>query len=266
MSFVGTLAKVAIGVALAKGVGNMIAKSNASNGGNTLDTAGVPPSRQTNETAQGRGGLGDLLEQFTGASASPGSGGAPMGGGLDELIGQISKGGLGDLLGGLAGTLGGTKADGTTASGKVQQAGKQKGFGEMLNEAFQNAGEPEAKPTPNQEAIAALMLRAMIQAAKADGEIDAGEKKKLLDKLKGANEVEMAFVKKELAAPISIEALVQQVPRGLEAQIYAMSVLAIALDNKNEAQYLHQLAEGLGISPAQVDQMHAQLGVTALYS
>lgn len=270
MSFIGTLAKVAIGVALAKGVGSMIAKSNA--GGGTTDTAGAPRSPQPSTKTAQSGGLGDLLEQFTGAAtpaakdASPGAGrsGSPSGGGLDEIIGQLSKGGLGDLLGQIAGTI--VKSNETAAPGKVQQAGPQKGFGELLNEALQKAGEPEAKPTPNQEAMAALMLRAMIQAAKADGEIDAGEKKKLLEKLQDANDTEMAFVQRELAAPVSVEGLVRQVPKGLEGQVYAMSVLAIALDNKNEAQYLHQLAQGLGISPAQVNQMHAQLGVTALYS
>ncbi len=110
------------------------------------------------------------------------------------------------------------------------------------------------------------MLKAMIQAAKADGKVDEGERKKLLDNLGDASEAEMNFVKAELAAPVSIEALVAQVPKGLGPQVYTMSVMAITLDNKIEAQYLHQLAQGLGLGPEQVNHIHAQLGVPALYS
>ncbi len=60
--------------------------------------------------------------------------------------------------------------------------------------------------------------------------------------------------------------LARQVPRGLEAQVYTMSVMAIDLDNRNEAQYLHQLASTMGIDQRQVNQIHARLGVPALYS
>jgi uncharacterized membrane protein YebE (DUF533 family) len=45
-----------------------------------------------------------------------------------------------------------------------------------------------------------------------------------------------------------------------------MSVMAIDLDNQSEANYLNELAEGLGIGQAQVNAIHAQLGVPALYA
>ena len=40
-------------------------------------------------------------------------------------------------------------------------------------------------PTPQQDAVAGLMLRAMLQAAKCDGRIDEGEKKKILWRPRG---------------------------------------------------------------------------------
>ena len=74
------------------------------------------------------------------------------------------------------------------------------------------------------------------------------ERRKLIDSLGDATEDEIDFVKAELAAPVSIERLAPQVPKGLEAQVYTMSVMAITLDNRAEAQYLHELAHGLGLS------------------
>ncbi len=311
MSLMKTLARVAIGVAIAKGVGAVMqaGKSGGSVGGGTArapsggasyggpnspgasrgQTTGAAPGGledimgqilggrakpQGGAAAPGQagsatggpsGGLGDLLEQLAGGGAKKPAGGtrtAQSGGGLDDLLSQLGQaGGLGGLLGGLAGAAGAG-----TAAPAPKKAEAQPSFGELLNQSLQNYGEPEVPPAPEQEAAAALMLRAMIQAAKADGKVDEGERKKLLDNLADATEAEMNFVKAELAAPVSIEGLVAQVPKGLESQIYTMSVMAITLDNKTEAQYLHQLAQGLGIDPQQVNHIHGQLGIPALYA
>ena len=45
-----------------------------------------------------------------------------------------------------------------------------------------------------------------------------------------------------------------------------MSLTAIDLDSKAEAQYLHQLAQGLGIDERTANQIHQQLGAPTLYS
>ena len=45
-----------------------------------------------------------------------------------------------------------------------------------------------------------------------------------------------------------------------------MSVMAIDLDSKAEAQYLHDLAAGLKIDKDSVNDIHAKLGVPALYA
>jgi len=39
------------------------------------------------------------------------------------------------------------------------------GFGDLLNQSLRSYGEPDVPPAPQQEAAAALLLRAMIQAA-----------------------------------------------------------------------------------------------------
>ena len=53
---------------------------------------------------------------------------------------------------------------------------------------------------------------------------------------------------------------------GLEPQVYAMSVLAINLDHQDEAQYLHALAEGIGLDRQMVNHIHDKMGLPPLYS
>lgn len=301
MSLVSTLAKVAVGVVIAKGVGSLIqnaqagsAAENSRRNPGSADTfggthsadrgarlpgglenvmkdvlAGTPAGRSagsshppggslSEKSMQGGnagGGLGDLLEGLTKGSAPTGRTGS-AGGGLDDIIGQLSQGGgLGDLLGGLAGALGGAAA--TRGAGG--------GFGDLLNQALRNGGEPDAPPSQDQEAVAGLMLRAMIQAAKSDGRIDESEKQKIVEKLGDASPSDIAFLKRELAAPVDVAGLARQVPGPLAPQVYAVSVMAITLDEQAEAQYLHQLAQGLGLDPQSVNTVHAKLGVQPLY-
>ena len=135
-------------------------------------------------------------------------------------------------------------------------------FGHVLNSAFDANPEPAIEPTADQEAAAGLMLRAMIQAAKSDGNFDDAEREKLIGQL--GDEIdsnEAAFVQAEMKAPIDVDGLVGQVPRGIEPQVYAMSVIAINLDSQAEARYLHQLAQGPGLSVDTINDVHAQLGV-----
>ena len=68
-----------------------------------------------------------------------------------------------------------------------------------------------------------------------------------------------------MAAPVDVDGLVDQVPHGMEQQVYLMSLMTIDLDNNNEAQYLHQLATGLELEHASVNAIHEQLGVPTLY-
>lgn len=282
MSLMGTLAKVAIGVAVAKGVGSMMQRrgegplgGGAGSGGRGTgleDMMGEilgggasrrdPGARGNGNVLGGSGGgLGDFLEELGDhASGRPAGRRAPGrgGGGLDELIGGLGGGtgggGLGDILGGM---LGGTLGGAATKRGG--------GFGEILNDSLGNCGEPKLRPTRDQEAAAGLMLRAMIQAAKADGRVDAREQEKLLGHLGDVSAEERRFVEAELRAPVDVRGLARQVPGGLEAQVYTMSVMGIDLDNRKEAEYLHDLATALGIDRQQVNHIHARLGVPALY-
>jgi uncharacterized membrane protein YebE (DUF533 family) len=114
------------------------------------------------------------------------------------------------------------------------------------------------------ESVAVLTLRAMINAAKADGEIDDREMRRILGKLQetGADPEAQAFVREEMRRPPDMEALIGGVPNAqVGAQIYAASLLAIEVDTPAERDYLSQLARGLGLQPAVVQSLHTALGV-----
>jgi len=126
--------------------------------------------------------------------------------------------------------------------------------------------QPTESPNADQEVAAALMLKAMVQAAKSDGKLDQTEKQKLMQNLGEADPKEIAFVNDLLAQPVDIEALVNATPRELEEQVYLMSLMAIDLDSQPEAQYLDQLAKALGLDQASVNHIHDQAGAQRLYS
>ena len=259
MSLLKTLAKVALGIAVAKGVGGMM---NKSAGG------------QSAPTSSG-GGLGDLLGQLGGG----GAGG--QGGGLGDLLGKLGGGkgggGLGDLLGQLGGqpTRGAGGAGNGGALGDVfgdfigdgaKQTQNNESFGDMFNDAIAKQDEPSVAPSADQEAVAALMLSAMIQAMKSDKEISPDEEAKLMEHLGDVSHEERQFVNQELKKPVDIAGLAANVPQGLEQQVYLMSLMAIDLDKREEAQYLHDLASELAIDRDEVNAIHAHLGAPSLYS
>lgn len=275
MSLMKTLAKVAIGVAVAKGLSNMNKKTgqqqvdrqdddglfrgqHSPNAGqkpnlggleNMMDNilGGAPKPQQTQQT----GGIGGLLEELGGHQQQQPQ---QPSGGLNDILGQLGgSGGLGGLLGGLAKQL---------QNGQAKSEGS---FGEVLNSQFDSNPTREMTASADQEAAAALMIRAMIQAAKSDGKLDDGERQKLLSKLGEVSPAEQQFVQDELNAPIDINGLARQIPRGLEQQVYVMSVMGIDLDTQEEAKYLHELATALGLPQAQVNAIHAKLGVPAIY-
>ncbi len=295
MSLVSTLAKVAIGVAIAKGVSHVSKSAGQGSARGTAprqsggladmmgDLLGAGPGK-TASAGNSTGGLGGLLDQLanqnnakrptTNSSAPPsgiedmlgnltGGGAGGLGGLLGGLTGASRKptgtgasaGGLGDMLGGL---LGGAAA-GSAGTGGIG------GLGGMLGDLLAGK-QPAQAPNAHQEVAAALMLKAMVQAAKSDGKLDASEKQKLMQNLGEADPKEIAFVNDLLAQPVDIDALVNATPRGLEEQVYLMSLMAIDLDSQPEAQYLHQLATALGLDQASVNQIHDQAGAQRLYS
>jgi uncharacterized membrane protein YebE (DUF533 family) len=127
-------------------------------------------------------------------------------------------------------------------------------------------GQTPAAPQQQDELEAAVMLRAMIMAAKCDGQLDAEEKSRLMEAVGDATQAELAFINKELAAPVDIDGLLADVPRGMEEKVYTVSLVAIDLDQRVEAEYLHNLATALGLQPAEVNAIHDNLQAPRIYN
>jgi hypothetical protein len=300
MSLGETLLKVAIGVAIAKGV-STLGKGAAGDGTVSAGTGkpysgGAPgglenvmrdalsgaPGRQASETvAAGRtgggqagstrtpdaanGGLGDLLEQIMNGGAATTDRQRPSGGkAAEDDGGMFAPSARPDRQnapkGGLEDLLAGM---GGGAAG---------GLGGLLEAVLKGAA-PTTLPEPKlaepkarkQELAAALALRAMIQAVKCDGDLDKAEERKLMDQLGEASREEVDFINAELRRPVDVEGLARQVPNGMEEQVYLVSLMAIDLDNQREATYLAGLAKALELSPHEVNGLHDRMGAPRMY-
>lgn len=110
-----------------------------------------------------------------------------------------------------------------------------------------------------QQDVGRTLLLAMIQAAKADGHIDADEQGRIfaeMDKL-DLDADDKAFVMDALRAPLDVDGLARRA-KGPEqaAEIYAASLLAIDPDEPAERAYLSLLAARLRLDEALVRHLH----------
>jgi uncharacterized membrane protein YebE (DUF533 family) len=146
--------------------------------------------------------------------------------------------------------------------GSAATQGNSGGIGDLLSKAL--AGE-EVEPTPTEEEKARIILKAMINAAKADGHLDHDEQKKIIEHIGDVTPEEAALVKAELNAPLDIEGVIKEA-KGIEPEVYLMSLMTIKLDTQAEAEYLDKLARGLGLEPQAVNALHEKVGAPKLYS
>ncbi len=259
MSLMNTVAKMAVDFAVAKGMESV--QKNGGLGGLLGGLTGGSAPQQ----AGGMGGLGDMLGQLGGGSGAQSSGG--LGGMLGQLTGGAgASGGLGGLLGQLGGSSSAAAAGGLGGLGALLGglAGARGGSSGAGLEALLNADNPADEP--DEDEVAKLMLRAMTQAARADGDLDQGEKAKLSTLLADSDPGTVETLQNILSAPVSAADLAADTPKGLETQVYTMSVNAITPDNQAEARYLHELASALEIAPQTANAIHDSLGAPRLYS
>jgi uncharacterized membrane protein YebE (DUF533 family) len=124
-----------------------------------------------------------------------------------------------------------------------------------------------ASPTEQEqlENHAQLMLRAMINATKADGQIDQDEVRRILGKLQesGADKAALDFVMAEMNKPMETEAIVAMAKGNpqLAAELYAASLLAISVDTPAERTYMQNLSTGLGLAPQAVTNLEKAMGL-----
>ncbi len=117
-----------------------------------------------------------------------------------------------------------------------------------------------SSPTGIQQEQALILVRAMVNAAKSDGQISRNEQDQILQQLEPASADVLQFLREEFAKPLDVREFVWSVPLGMEQQVYTISLFAIDLDTRAESNYLRELAHGLRISPEMVNRIHHQVG------
>jgi len=228
-------------------------------------------------SAAGSGGLMDMLGKMAGTLSQGASDGAVP-------AGMGASGSGGGLLGNLAGALFG---GGAGSSRSTAGAGGMAMLGGLALEALRKMGGASAatqsldiddatrlvaglrKPANVEEEqqvmdVASLTLKAMINAAKADGRIDEMETERIVGKLKegGISDEEQRFVAEEMRKPMDMDSIARAVPnQQVATQIYAASLLAIEVDTDKERRYLQDLAAALKLDNKAVGYLHSALGV-----
>ena len=197
---------------------------------------------------------------------------------LGELLGhktqQPSRGGniLKDIFGG------GTRRSASPPPKKPQEIQHEaQELEDLLNVANDRRSQRHSggQPTSTRQSTdgnrssenetAMVLLRAMINAAKADGKLDQGEQKKIMEQLHSADRKTLDFLQQEFSAPLDLNGFIRSVPVGMEQQVYTMSLIAVDLDTGTEADYLVQLSRGLRISDEAREQIHQRLGAPSVY-
>ena len=195
----------------------------------------------------GGGGAADLLGSMLGGNATGGG-----------LLGSLLGSGAGmSILGSLAGSLlGGGRSGG--------------GLGSILGSMLGGGGASSAPAVSDQQRQAAnedaeILIRAMCNAAKADGQIDQSEVDAITGRLGEIDEHEAAFLRRELQSPLDIESFCDSVPSDLAQQAYAFSLLGMKLDTQREAQYLGAVAQGLRLDGDTCNAIHDKLQAPRIF-
>jgi uncharacterized membrane protein YebE (DUF533 family) len=212
------------------------------------------------------GSLADMAKSLFGGTGPAGQSGNPLAvGGLGALVGALFGGGGGAARGALGG--GAMALLGSLALQALQGLSAQpSGSAPATLPAELPLGLRAPTTTVEEselEAQAMVVLKAMINAVKADGQIDDAEKQRILGKLEeaGADAEAREFVQAEMRRPFDVDGLPEAPNPQTAVEVYAASLLAIEVDTPAERDYLRRLAQGLGLEEGIVQRLHATLGV-----
>jgi uncharacterized membrane protein YebE (DUF533 family) len=210
---------------------------------------------------EGLGGIADIAKQVFGGARRGVEQNNPLAvGGLGALAGLL-LGGKGGALGGGALALLGSLAYAALNPNKAEATDPA----DIAKNGPLGLREPQ---TPAEEAElerhANVILLAMINAAKADGQVSEQEFQRITGKLRenGAESDGMSFILAELQKPVNMQAFVDQIKTPeLAAEAYAASLLAIEVDTEAERTYLRDLQRSLNLPADAVARLHSALGV-----
>jgi len=179
---------------------------------------------------------------------------------IGSLIGAFGGRAVGGMIGGNTGRMVGSLLGSMVGSrGTRGLGGAVGGLGDLLG-----GGDEKDEQIEMPEESAVVLIRAMTNAAKADGEVDQDEIDNIIRRAGDLDADDEAFLRAEFAAPLDLDAFIETVPEGMEAEVYTASILPIEIDTVAETSYLQNLADGLGLKGEQVDEIHAALEIPTL--
>lgn len=224
-------------------------------------------------------GIGSVLDSLgkTARSAASniqkntpgGLGGLAGAGALGALLGNVLQG---DLMKSIAMAGAGAVAWNFYKKWAAQKTGEQAGAAQPAAQAaaasqsgdipgFGDASHAASLPAKGLDPTAALVMRSMIYAARADGTIDATEQQRideiLANMLPGQDlRAQMEAMRKETIDPAKIAKSVSS-PEQAE-DVYRLSCSVIDVDHFMETSYLQALATALGIDAAKKKQLEGE--------
>lgn len=224
--------------------------------------------------------LGSLVQGTTRSSSTTSSRMSNAGSSIQDLLGSLmgagqavkqkvggdnlAAGGIGALLGAL---MGGSKSTtmnslGGGMMGLLGMMAYKALSGSMSGNAqnntqptTQNYAREYTQPSPKQqESDAEIIITAMIDAAKSDGQVDPAELSRIMETMKssGIGQEGVNYVIQKLQGPMETAKIIAAVngrPE-LAAQVYSASLMSIDVDTDAERRYLDKLANAMGLSPA----------------
>lgn len=152
----------------------------------------------------------------------------------------------------------GEAGQGAPEAPEVRQVAQSGHFAPPAEEAAYLPSDSAAR-----ESLAKLVIAAMVNAAKADGTVDAEEQGKILGHAEGLqlSDEEQGLLYAEFSRPFDMEPIVQgaRTPE-VAAEVYAASVIAVGSPSPAEAHYLKRLASRLKLPEGVVTEIHRALG------
>jgi len=200
-----------------------------------------------------------LLDQLVGSGAAGGFAGGLAGGALGSML----AGKQGKKLAGNALKLGGLALVGGLAYKawqSYQQGAGAAGGGGIEVPPTGGAFLPDSSDAQATGSLSLLLARAMISAAKADGQVDMHESQAILNQINSLDIAadDKAFLFEEYGRPLDIQGLAAAVDSPEHAaEVYAASVLMVEPPSAPEKIYLDTLARALGLETGLVQQIHA---------
>lgn len=225
-----------------------------------------------------------------------------LSGGLGNLLGGTGLGNLGNMLNDTENSLGrflgntenlkklgtGAAAAGVLSmllggngsrslSGSIAKMGSLAAIGTLAYKAYQNWAQnhPQHAAVPSQNLIPSaersadeieqssrVVLKAMVAAAKADGELSAAEQAAIIEQVGQEDAEVQAWLNQLLENPPSVEQIAQEVGNddALAAEVYLASRIVCGELDRKEIAYLVNLQQALGLSDALVEQLEKQAG------